>query len=614
MMSIALQFLSLSGLVAVAAAAPAPPHTRTGDPCYVTSYPDLANAVSSCTNITLDSIAVPGNTTLDLTKLKAGTTVTFAGKTTFAYADANYDMIKVAGTDVTITAEKDAIIDGNGQAWWDGLGSNGGVAKPNHFITVSKAIGTSVIKNLVIQNYPVHCFSISGSNGLVVENILLNNTAGDAPNNRSNGLAAAHNTDGFDISSIDGMLLRDSRVLNQDDCVAVTSGNNITVSNMYCDGGHGLSIGSVGGKSNNNVTNILFENSKVLNSQNGARIKTNSGTTGYIANIEYRNIQVSNISIYGIDIQQDYLNGGPTGIPTNGVIIKNITMSNVRGIAQKKARDYYILCGDDSCSDFTFNNIHITGGTNNSCNVEPTSNFQFMVTTNQLLNKNTEKDCIAVTADRKYYQTKSAFVKRSLRPQEWQASAFLGKIIVPRLGEERLLNEAAELEFVAANTNIPVPIVLACFEDDSAVYLITELIDARSMDGLSDSDRAVVAKELETYIDQLHGLRSSSLGGCTGLAIPPYRVWEKTPRDEWKFRPSDAEEYVFCHMDLSQQNVLVCHDALKIKAIVDWEYSGFWPEKFEKRFYERLGPSVALEGEVDDVDEILSLMIEKLMR
>ncbi|KAH0374614.1 kinase-like protein, partial [Aureobasidium melanogenum] len=437
--------------------------------------------------------------------------------------------------------------------------------------------------------------------------------------------AAAHNTDGFDISSLDGMVLRDSKVLNQDDCVAITSGNNITVSNMYCDGGHGLSIGSVGGKSNNNVTNILFENSKVLNSQNGARIKTNSGTTGYIANIEYRNIQVSNISIYGIDIQQDYLNGGPTGVPTDGVVIKNITMSNIRGTAQTKARDYYILCGDGSCSNFTFNNIRITGGTNSSCNIEPTGDFHLsafplfpanivMVTTNQLLSKNKEENCIAVTADRKYYKTKSAFVKRSLRPQEWQVSAFLGKIIVPRLGEERLLNEAAALEFVAANTTIPVPKVLACFEDDGAVYLITESIDARRMDELSEPDRAVVAKELESYITQLHGLRSSSLGGCAALVIPPYRVWDKTPRDEWKLQSSDAEEYVFCHMDLSQQNVLVCHDELKIRAIIDWEYSGFWPERLEKRFYERLGPSIALEGEVDDVDEILSLMNEKLVR
>ena len=140
-----------------------------------------------------------------------------------------------------------------------------------------------MIKNLHIINYPTHCFSVSGCSGLIMENIFLDNTAGNAPNNRSGGLPAAHNTDGFDLSSCNNTILRDSRVLNQDDCVAVTSGDSIKVSNMYCDGSHGLSIGSVGGKSNNNVTNIVFEDSKILNSQNGARIKTNSGTTGYIA-------------------------------------------------------------------------------------------------------------------------------------------------------------------------------------------------------------------------------------------------------------------------------------------------------------------------------------------
>ena len=62
---------------------------------------------------------------------------------------------------------------------------------------------------------------------------------------------------------------------------------------MYCDGSHGLSIGSVGGKSNNNVTNIAFSDSVVLNSQNGCRIKTNSNTTGFISGISYENIFVS---------------------------------------------------------------------------------------------------------------------------------------------------------------------------------------------------------------------------------------------------------------------------------------------------------------------------------
>jgi polygalacturonase len=116
--------------------------------------------------------------------------------------------------------------------------------------------GGSIIENLNIRNWPVHLFSISGSDQLILRNMYLNNTAGDVPNARSGTLAAGHNSDGFDLSSTTNTLLQNTIVYNQDDCVAITSGNNITVENMYCSGGHGISIGSVGGKSNNNVTNI----------------------------------------------------------------------------------------------------------------------------------------------------------------------------------------------------------------------------------------------------------------------------------------------------------------------------------------------------------------------
>jgi polygalacturonase len=89
-------------------------------------------------------------------------------------------------------------------------------------------------------------------------------------------------------------------VYNEDDCVAITSGQYVSVSNFWCDGSHGLSIGSVGGKSNNTVADITFRDSVVLNAQNGARIKTNSGTTGSITRVLYENIRVQNISIYGV--------------------------------------------------------------------------------------------------------------------------------------------------------------------------------------------------------------------------------------------------------------------------------------------------------------------------
>jgi polygalacturonase len=229
------------------------------------------------------------------------------------------------------------------------------------------------IKDLYIQNWPVHCFDVTGCDLVTITGLTLNNSAGDAPNSISKGLPAAHNSDGFDFSSSTNMLLSNTVVINQDDCVAVTSGTNITVTGMTCSGGHGLSIGSVGGKSDNTVTGITFSNSKISNSQNGCRIKTNSGTTGNITDVVYENIVLSEISVYGIDVQQDYLNGGPTGVPTNGVIIDGVTFSGITGTCTTNGTDYYILCGSGSCSNFEFTDVHITGGgIASSCNYPST--------------------------------------------------------------------------------------------------------------------------------------------------------------------------------------------------------------------------------------------------
>ncbi|PNS17241.1 Endopolygalacturonase B [Sphaceloma murrayae] len=345
--------------------------TQTDSPCLVTDFSGISAAVATCTEITLKDIRGPTNQSINLSKVLPNTVITFAGTTTFDFTNiSSFDPIVVGGTNVTVTAEPDALIDGNGPIYWDGIGSNGGVPKPNHFIVLSKVKG-GVVKNLKIKNWPVHLFSISGCSNVDMYDLYLDNTEGNAPNNRSKGLAAAHNSDGFDVSSSTNFTIRDSVVLNQDDCVAVTSGDNVRVDNMYCDGGHGLSIGSVGGKSNNNVTNISFTNSVVLNSQNGPRIKSNSNTTGFISDILYRNITVSNIDIYGIDVQQDYLNGGPTGSPTNGVIIQNVLFENIHGTAATVGKNYYVLCGEGSCSNITFKDVSITGGGKpSSCNLD----------------------------------------------------------------------------------------------------------------------------------------------------------------------------------------------------------------------------------------------------
>jgi hypothetical protein len=44
---------------------------------------------------------------------------------------------------------------------------------------------------------------------------------------------------------------------------------DITFENGVCSGGHGLSIGSVGGRSDNTVDTVTFYNNEVKNSVNG---------------------------------------------------------------------------------------------------------------------------------------------------------------------------------------------------------------------------------------------------------------------------------------------------------------------------------------------------------
>ncbi|TGO38492.1 hypothetical protein BHYA_0073g00010 [Botrytis hyacinthi] len=341
--------------------------------CTATAYADIAEIIASCTNIVLDNISAPASSTIDLQKLQDGSTVTFSGTTSFGTtANSDFNPIVVKGTDITITGAAGHVIDGNGAAYWDGEGSNGGSDKPDHFFVV-KDVVNGVISNLNIKNWPTHCFDITGAQGLTVSGVTLDNSAGDAPNSKSGSDPAAHNSDGFDISGSDSVTLKNCVVKNQDDCVAVTSGSNILVTGMTCSGGHGLSIGSVGGKSNNTVSGVTFSDSTITNSQNGCRIKSNSDTTGTIENVTYSNIKMSNISKYGIDVQQDYLNGGPTGKPTNGVTISGITFSSVTGTATDDAYNYYILCGSDSCSDFTFTDVAISGGGKTStCNYPST--------------------------------------------------------------------------------------------------------------------------------------------------------------------------------------------------------------------------------------------------
>lgn len=108
------------------------------------------------------------------------------------------------------------------------------------------------------------------------------------------------------------------------------------------------------------MTTVTISSSTVSDSDNGVRIKTVSGETGSVSGVTYKDITLSNIAKYGIVIEQDYENGSPTGTPTDGVPITDLTISGVTGTVASGGVNVYILCA--ACSDWTWTGVDITGG------------------------------------------------------------------------------------------------------------------------------------------------------------------------------------------------------------------------------------------------------------
>ncbi|POS68923.1 endopolygalacturonase [Diaporthe helianthi] len=331
----------------------APAEVKRADTCTFTSAAAVAKGKASCSTITLNNIAVPAGTTLDLTKLKTGTKVVFQGTTSVGYKEWEGPLISVSGTDITVTGASGHVIDGNGAKWWDGKGSNGGKTKPKFFYAHN--LKRSTIKGLNVKNSPVQFMSINSASDLRVINVTYDNSAGDKGK-------LGHNTDAFDVSCSENIVISGAIVHNQDDCLAINSGTNITFTGGFCIGGHGLSVGSVGGRSNNVVQNVFIKNSKVIDSDNGVRVKTVSGATGKVSGVKFNNITLTNIAKYGVVIQQDYQNGSPTGKPTTGVPVTDLSITGVKGSVASSGTNVYLLCGKGSCSKWNWSGNGVTGG------------------------------------------------------------------------------------------------------------------------------------------------------------------------------------------------------------------------------------------------------------
>ncbi|RDB25105.1 hypothetical protein Hypma_007425 [Hypsizygus marmoreus] len=223
-----------------------------------------------------------------------------------------------------------------------------------------------------------------------------------------------------------------------------------------------------------------------------------------------------------------------------------------------------------------------------------------------------EEEALGISEQKKYYMFRNAkasvFIKRNLTPSEYGYNV-VGRLLIPYMCFERMKNEAAAIRYIQSNTTIPTPNIRCAFEDHGRYYVITDIVPGVQLAHIPEDKKAVAIKEIEGYVAQMRELKSKVIGGLLGDVLVPYRLQSAIPREQvLRLREAATPEFVFCHNDLSQHNVLVDETTFKVNAIIDWEFAGFFPPEFDGAFYHRPGPSVALDGEEDDVPKLLELL------
>ncbi|XP_050503169.1 polygalacturonase isoform X2 [Diabrotica virgifera virgifera] len=381
------------------------PLLSKSDPCTVTQFSQVAQAVNDCTNLIISNLVVPGGQTLEL-HLKYGATVTFEGTTVFEVAHWEGPLIEFTGEKVLVQGASgetaafsifiedplispriwisfssnlhkyviiggdfnicqlenlSSILNAQGEKYWDGHGGSGGVTKPR-FVQISTT-GGSVFKNIHLKNCALFCVGIRASD------LTISGWNIDSHEGRKKG----KNTDGFGIAAGNNIHIENSSVDNQDDCIVVNGGTNMVFNGIKCTGSHGLSF-SAGSNTNDHakyatINNITFSNCELKDGAIGIHVKTKRGT-GLITNVTYDHITMTGMQKDGIYINQDY---GDVGNTTRDFQITNLKVSNVEGsIHGKGARAVHIVCNDKKCANWQWSNIDISGGAKDYCNFHPT--------------------------------------------------------------------------------------------------------------------------------------------------------------------------------------------------------------------------------------------------
>ncbi|CCL99569.1 uncharacterized protein FIBRA_01587 [Fibroporia radiculosa] len=224
--------------------------------------------------------------------------LTYQNATTFWFMSGNDIHIFGGGT-----------IDGNGQVWYDAFNEtqNEGTAGSST-LTFARPVILTIgnASNVIVEDIT----EIAAPNWNNVSPLVLAARCSyqqgtlqfvyQSTNVTYRNIKMSKSIDGWDIYRSSFVTIADSTINNGDDCVSFKPNcTDMIVTNLWCNGSHGISVGSLGQYAGETdiVANVFVKNVTMRYAENGARIKvfggspdpysTSGGGTGYVQNITF---------------------------------------------------------------------------------------------------------------------------------------------------------------------------------------------------------------------------------------------------------------------------------------------------------------------------------------
>uniref|UniRef100_A0A0A0KPH7 Polygalacturonase n=1 Tax=Cucumis sativus TaxID=3659 RepID=A0A0A0KPH7_CUCSA len=173
-------------------------------------------------------------------------------------------------------------------------------AKPNTDITHTlkfNFVTNSIVKDITSLDSKNFHINLLGCKNITFEHVTIS-----APEN-------SPNTDGIHISSSEQIRILNTKISTGDDCVSVGDSNkDITIRDVTCGPGHGISIGSLGKYTKEKaVEGVWVTKCKLIKTTNGVRIKTwpDSAVKYSASDMHFEDIEMIDVS-NPILIDQEY--------------------------------------------------------------------------------------------------------------------------------------------------------------------------------------------------------------------------------------------------------------------------------------------------------------------